>query len=490
MVVALGVCAVPLRAQGYRVHLDTRFQAVEYRGVQLDSIPVSDTVSTPGSGPTSPDGFAVRCPPGAAYCLFFRPGSIRRGAPLVSAADVALWGLGVRGVSIHANARAAVDFSSADDWPGTDPALHLVTGYAEYSGENLTVRAGRQLDPTRLGMIGYDGARLTVRRRTVDASLYGGWGLAQGDVLPVTSPATNPLNQFQPGRRQLVVGAEAGWSGAAGDVRADYLREVDPQTDYFVSERVGIATALRPAAGWSVTGGADYDLAAGWWGSAEATVVYATNDVTGSIGVKRYRPHFDLWTIWGAFSPVPYRAVQGQVGVRALRNVQLRGHLERYRFDGAEASTPLVSVEQSGWRGELGITASPAPAWTIDAGYQREFGPGAASVGDGASVTYAPPGPYSVTVHGSSLDRPLELRFDESVVHLYGIEGRIEPRDGVRFELGAVRYDESRRRPDPAAIDWGQWRMTIGAVFSFGSGGDLDHLPPAIRRLPGGRDQR
>jgi len=308
--------------------------------------------------------------------------------------------------------------------------------------------------------------------------------------LPVTSPALNPIADFQPGTRQLLLGAEAGWSGRLGDVRAEYLREVDPASDYFVSERVGFAGVARPAAGWTLSAGADYDLAAGWWGSAEATLGYTARAVSGAFGVRRYRPHFDLWTIWGAFSPVPYTAVQGQVSIRALPQVQVRARGERYRFSDADVSTPLVSVEQSGWRGELSVTASPAIAWTFDAGYTREFGPGAASVGTSASLTYAPAGPFAITVHGAALDRPLELRFSESVLHLYGVDTRYDVNPGFRLELGAVRYAEDRRRPDPAAIDWGQWRATVRAVVAIGSGDELNRLPPAVRRMPGGRAQR
>jgi len=180
---------------------------------------------------------------------------------------------------------------------------------------------------------------------------------------------------------------------------------------------------------------------------------------------------------------VPYTAVQAQVSVRALPQVQLRARGERYRFSDAAVSTPLVSVEQSGWRGELGMTASPAPSWTFDAGYTREFGPGAASVGTSASISYAPAaGPYAVTLHGAAMDRPLELRFSESVLHLYGVDTRYDVSPSFRLELGAVRYAEDRQRPDPAAIDWGQWRATVRAVVAIGSGDNLDRLPPAVRR--------
>jgi hypothetical protein len=487
------LAAPPLAGQGYRLKVDNRFQAIGYRGLELDSIPVTDTVSSPGGGPTTPDGFAVRCPSGGAYCLYFRSGPIRHGAPLVTTADLSLWGFGVSGLSAHVTARGATDFTGDAAWPGTDPAVQLLTGYAEYSRDRITVRLGRDLNYNRLGTIGFDGGTISLRdvRHGLDASVYGGWGLARGAALPVTSPAVNPIDDFQPSQRQLLLGVSAGWSGRLGDFRGEYLREVDPHTDYFVSERVGFSGDLWPIPGWSLNGGADYDLAAGLWGSAEATLGYSVRNVTSSVGLRRYRPHFDLWTIWGAFSPVPYNAVQAQVTVKALPQVELRGRGERYRFDDADVSTPLVQVEQSGWRGELGLTASPSPQWTLDAGYTREFGPGAASVGSSASVTYQPSRSYAITVHGASMDRPLELRFSESVLHLYGIEGRIEPQPGLEFELGAVRYAEDRQRPDPAAMDWGQWRVTLRAVFSIGSSGDdLGHLPPATRRLPGGRAQR
>src|SRR6266508_5649480 len=89
LVRALAALLLPSTAatQGYRVRVDTRWQTVAYRGVTLDSMSVADTVSSPGGGPLSPDGFAVRCPPGAAYCTFFRPGAIRRGGPATSTVE-------------------------------------------------------------------------------------------------------------------------------------------------------------------------------------------------------------------------------------------------------------------------------------------------------------------------------------------------------------------------------------------------------------------
>ena len=481
-----------LAAQGYRVRLDTRFQSVAFRGLELDSIPAGSTVTGPDGGPETPDGYAVHCAAGDAYCTFFRPGARRQGAPVVTTASITAWGFGIRGVSTHVTARAGADLGNAGIWPGTRPALQLLDGYVEYAAPRWTARAGRQLQLSRLGASGFDGASVTGRisDRGLEGTVYAGWGLGRGTALPVTSPALNPLDDFQPRRRQLVAGFDAGWTGQAASLRLNYRREVDPRSDYFVSERLAFSAAARPAAGLSVSAGADYDLAAGWWGSAELALAYATRTLTASVEARRYRPHFDLWTIWGAFSPVPYRSLRGDLTWRASGRLQLHARGERYAFDNPEAETPLVTFERDGWRAELGLTVRPAAAWSLDAGYTREYGPGAAAVGTGAGVTYAPSRDYRITAYGSSLDRPLEFRFSESVLKMIGLDGDARLSERIRITLGAVHYSEQRERPDAAAIDWDQWRINAGVTVQFARGGDLGNLPPATRRMPGGRSAR
>lgn len=481
-----------LDAQGYRLRLDARGQAVGYRGVILDSIPAGDTVSVPGHGPTTPDGYAVQCVGGDAYCTFFRTGPVRRSAPITTTADLTVWGLGAPGVSLHTTARLGMDAGTADVWPGTHPAVQLLEGYAEYAERRGTARLGRQVVASRLGTMGFDGADVVLRdsRRGFDVEGFLGWGLGRGAALPVTSPALNPLDEFRPDRRQILAGGAAGWRSEYADLRVDYQREVDPQSKYFVSERVGLDAALRPLAGLRLTGGADYDIAAGWWGSAEAAIGYATPVVRTSLGVRRYRPHFDLWTIWGAFSPVPYHAVQGTVAVTATSRIELRGRYERYQYDPSETSTPLFGVTRDGWRWEVGGTATPAPGWSLDAAYHRELGPGAAAVGLDGNVSYRPSPRLTLSVMGSTFDRPLEFRFNDAVLHAFGLDAQLEPSQRVRLGLTATRYAESHHRPDAAAFDWNQVRVSARVVVLFGNGADLRGLPPSIRMLPGGRAAR
>ena len=472
------------RAQGYRLRIDSRVQVVSYRGFLLDSVATIDTVTGPGGGPQTPGGFAVNCGPAAQYCFFFRPGPDRRGAPFVTTTDLTLWGLGVPGLSVRTSARLDVDLGESNVWPGTGPAVQLLEGYGEYSSSWITGRAGRQIVPTRLSYAGFDGGLLTLRdsRRGVELSGYLGWGLGRASVLPVTSPVLNPLNDFQPIERQLVAGGALGWTGRYADARLDYLREVDRGTHGLVSERAALSASLRPASHWILTGGAEYDLAQGWFGSADGSLHYASRLISASAGGRRYRPFFDLWTIWGAFSPVPYTSLWADASVSPWPSIQIRGRAERYWFADASVQAPLVQAESDGWRASWSASYAPSPRWTLDAGYHAEFGPGASSLGWQGSVRFSPTTGIALTVQGATLNRPLEFRFDDANVKSFGLDAEWSPSASTRFGVGAARYREERRRPDAAAFNWSQTRVQARVTLLFSSGADRAQLPPAIRR--------
>ncbi len=479
----LVLCWTAAEGQGYRLRLDTRAQRVAYRGVTPDSFPVGEVVTGPSGGPSTPDGFAVRCPPATTHCFFFRPGPRLQGGPLVTSADLTLWGLGIRGLSARVNGRLGVDLGDEEVWPGTEPALQLIEAYAEYAHRLFTARAGRQLLVNRLGIVGFDGGRATTRvgRSGVDAEAYVGLGLARATALPVTSPVLDPLDEFQPRSRQILAGAAVGYRSRLGDVRLDYQREVDRDSRNFVSERAALSLDLSPVDRWNFTAGVDYDLANTWFGNVDASVRFAAPWLTALAGVRQYRPHFDLWTIWGAFSPVPYHAVNTGLWIRPVHSVELRGRYERYSFADTETETPLVDVDDDGWRLGVGVTYTPVPAWRLDAGYREEFGPGASSDGFEGSVTWLPSSTLSLTAYGSTLDRPLEFRFEDASVEVLGFDVDWRPLERLSVGAGLARFGEERDRPDAAAFDWNQTRLHARITLFFRSEADALPLPPAIR---------
>ncbi|MCA9763676.1 MAG: hypothetical protein KC544_11170 [Gemmatimonadetes bacterium] len=477
----LATAMVPLAGQGYRVRLDSRLESVAWRGVAEDSIPATDVIAQPDGGFLTPDGHAARCQ--GRTCFFYRAGAIQRGVPWVTRADVALWGLGVNGLSARVNVRLAHDLRGEEIvWPAAQPDLLLDEGYLEYARRAITVRAGRQFLLGRLGAYGLDGGRVVLRSSGGwEVGGYAGWGLARGIAVPVTDPALNPLDDFQPRDRQVVAGVEAGWNGSRVDVHAEYRREIDPAVDYFVSERASAALTLRPVSRIRLTSGGTYDLAFGQLGTADVALSWLGPRVAVTVGGRHYRPFFNLWTIWGAFSPVAYQAWHGAVDITPVPTVTLHARGERYRFEDTETATPTVDVEDRGWRYTTGISWRATPRWTIDAGHQAEFGPGAAALGYDGRVTFRPTDALTVGAHAARLRRPLELRFNDATVTSYGVDASYRPEAGWRFDLSGSTYHEDRDRPDAAAISWDQVRLSARFSFLIGSSADRLPLPRAVR---------
>jgi len=473
-------------AQGYRLRLDSRVQGVSWRGVIPGSLARADAIEQPGGGFLTPDGHAALC--GPERCTFFTPGPVLRGVPWVAHGDLSAWGFGVRGLSLRASARWATDLGDGTTWPGTEPTVELVEGYLEYGRESLTARAGRQFLTSRLGAYGLDGGRASVRDllRGLEVTGYLGWGLARGVSLPVTDPALNPLQDFQPRDRQIVAGAEAALTSRVVDLRAEYRREVDPAVDYLVSERAAASLAVRPLPALGLSGGAEYDLSFGHIGSADFTVGWIGRGFTLGAGWRRYRPFFDLWTIWGAFSPVAHHTVHASGSVAPVRNLTVHTRAERYQFDDTGALTPSMAVEDRGWRVQTGAAWAPATRWSLEGGYHAEFGPGAASRGVDLRATWLPTSALWVSAHGARMRRPLELRYSDADLTVVGVDAEYRPSPRWRVGLQAASWREERTRPDASALDWNQVRLAARLTLLFGSNADRLPLPRAVRTAGGG----
>ena len=477
---ALAAVSSQAPAQDYRVRLDARLQAVSFRGLVADSIPAAEAVPAASGGLETPDGFAVRCG-GGAFCHFFRPGPELRGVPATISASLAVWGLGVEGLALHATARLVGDLGGDDVWPGTEPSAQLIEGYLDYRRSVFVARAGRQLLTSRLEPMGFDGVWLQARvdKLSLELTGYAGWGLGQAAVVPASSPALNPLDEWRPRDRQIVAGMEATWLYRGVDVRGEYRREIDPVDNNFVSERSGLSFHGR-ARSFMATGGLDYNMAEGRLGNADLTLTLLRPRYSVSGGARRYRPYFSLWTLWGAFSPVPYSAVNASAEFRPAAWLSLHARGERYRYQDAEVSTALVpDLEDRGWRLTSGATVRPTARWTVDANYGLEHGPGAAARSADASVTFAPGRGLSFDAYGGALARPLELRYYDAKSRWLGARAEWQPRGQRRIWADVARVSDERDRPDAASSSLAQLRLRAGMTVAFGSGADRTPLPPA-----------
>ncbi len=502
-VVALGLlgAAAPLRAQGYHIRWDNWLQSTAYRGVTLDSIPASAVIIGDGGGSYSPDGLAVRCLSGAEYCTYFGLGPETRAAPVVSTLDASVWGFGVPGLKLHVKGRLGADLTDAGFWPGTSPAAQLLEGYAEYGNSLLTVQAGRTNVYSRLGFWGFDGGQVTVRplRGRLRVSAYGGWALAEAAVLPITATDLNPLGEYRPDKREMIVGGSAGWSipGFEGGVLYQRLVLRADAGDETTSDRGALEAAVRPGGGFTLAGGVEYDFGQGVFGTHNVQATY--QDPRGWVrvvaGQRRYRPVFPLWSIWGVFSPSAHDTWFGALAVHPLSGLELRARGETYSYtlgtgEGSGAS-PLLDAKDSGWRWSVGGTYTALKVLTVDAAYNADHGPGASSQGVNGRVTVTPLPRLTVGLHGGYLERPLEYRFWDAKVTSYGARVDFEPLPGISATAGVIRYDETRERPDAGRAEWDHLRFTAGLTFVFGSAGHRSRgLHPAILRIPETRRSR
>ena len=114
-------------------------------------------------------------------------------------------------------------------------------------------------------------------------------------------------------------------------------------------------------------------------------------------------------------------------------------------------------------------------------GHDAEFGPGAASRGFDASVSWMPVEQLTLGAHAATLRRPLELRFSDATLAVYGASAEWKAGDRWRVGLSATRIDEQRDRPDAGAVDWDQVRVAARVTLFHGTDIERPALPPAVR---------
>ena len=324
----LTIASVTARAQGVRVSGVTSLQAVDLRPLVDDSVPASQAS---GSGPyrTLADGQVVRCVQGAAYCYFRSSGDRALAAPFVQDLSAIAWGLG-QGISAFTHLRFRGSFGSNTlTWPRADDAFDAIEAWVEIDRAWGRGRLGRQWVSSGLGVYNYDGASLALRRDRARLEVFGGRSLVAGLNEPLTGPALADLNDLPPDDDGWLIGL-AGLTplGTRGNVGATWQRVIRGDHAALYSDRLGADVSWR-----AFGGSADFALA---WDITELQVNEAhlqlarpfAKGISASVEARRYRPFFESWTIWGAFSPVAFDELRGEIDWRSPRgslSVEARG---------------------------------------------------------------------------------------------------------------------------------------------------------------------
>jgi hypothetical protein len=455
-------------AQSVRVSGNTTIQYVEMLPLVVDSV---DATLVSGRAPftRAPDGQLVRCIADQAYCRFSRSGNRVYTAPAIQDLSVSVWGIG-RGIRGYARLRGRAVLGGEDPlWPQSDDPYDLLMAYAEINRGLVRFRAGRQFKTSGLGYYNFDGASALVQRGALAMEAYGGWSLARGLNEPRASESLEAIESFAPEARAVLVGGQLSYRPTASTaVTALYQREIRDDRLGLYSERVAVdATARRGR--MSVEGTVEADVALGLLNEARLRAsVTPRSDLGLGVFARRYRPFFELWTIWGAFDPVGFDEYGGNVRWRIPgRTSTLELRAGRRTYDDHNAGTAFGEIRTTGWNFRISGSTRPASSWLLLGGYGTDVGFGAASVDANVQLRREVGDDHHVGLGIRAYQRLYEFRVREGTV--FGVGGNAGVRLGPRTRFAGSLTVYRHLSEQVTDVDWSQVRGTLRVDWTVGA---------------------
>jgi hypothetical protein len=461
---AMLLTPVAAAAQGYSADVGLNAGTFELRGLRRDSLPESQV---PGEGQRREleDGTVVTCIP-EEFCRWFPSGDVESVSLVTEDLRVAFWP-GIEGLAAQVHLRAR--YGSDDFWPRSDQELEALYAFVSYEDADYRVRAGRQQRTNGLGYYNFDGASFLWRGfDPVRIDLYGGWSLARNLNAPRTGSLLEDADEFAPDDRGLILGIDVqGRIGDYGTGAFTYQREIRDDRLGLYTERVAGDVGVRLSR-VSVEVALDYDLAFEEFNEASLRVsAPLVSGIDAMAQVRRYAPHFELWTIWGAFSPVGFDETRGWVAWTSPRGeLRLEAGGAYRTYEDTDAGAQFVELEDDGWRA-FGQARWNREGWFASGSYQAEEGSGAARYGGDLSVGRDFGSGRYVSLRGTSSQNFSEFRLGEQVTAGGGIDAGWRLGD-VTLTGGWAIYSLSYHG-QPRVSDWDQHRGRVGVSYHFGT---------------------
>lgn len=459
----LSLPAGPVHAQGIRGTITIDGSFLQLPTMHRDSLPESE-VAGEGSVRQLPDGTIVSCTPGE-YCRWYAAGPIEDAWTTNQELRFTAWG-GVPGLSATVAIRGRV--GTSEIWPRSAQEFDALGAYLTYDHRHFRARGGRLQMTNALGFYNYDGAAVlwkTLPFLWVEG--WAGWSLSPNIDQPRDGELMQEADVFAPDERGLIFGGEIGaqWGRKlSGSVL--YQREIRTDRLALYTERLAfdIGALLGSV---SIDAAAKYDMAYGDFNDARLTIttpVAAGFDF--SVQGRRYLPFFELWTIWGTFSPVAFNEATGTVRWSAPGlglSLEAAGGYRKY--ENANTGAEFADIKDYGWT-VAGRATWGNRGWYADGGYRAVTGFGAVRYGGDVAFgkTFGPR--TYVGIRGTSTQNFGEFRAGEQFVSGGGIDGSFALGDVAiigSYALYRIRYENQ-----PGAEDWTQNRAYVGLQWRFG----------------------
>ncbi|MBT8398569.1 MAG: hypothetical protein HKO65_18795 [Gemmatimonadetes bacterium] len=468
--VLLGLFLLPTQAlgQGFNGRARTYISYLQLRDLVLDSLE-EGTVPGDGVQRTLSNGTPVTC--GEDYCQYYRSGPELGVAPFLVDLELNAWS-GITGLRGYAHVRARDHLGDYRIvWPRADEPFEALAAYIEYGRSFYRIRAGRQWQTTALGLYNYDGGSVHMGLpHNLDLEVYGGISLLRGLNESHYSDLISDVESLFPKEDAWLGGAHLRvrpFPALSGSIT--YQREEATNSGDLYSERLAASTRilLGPL---TLSGELKYDLATRQTNLAKAALAFPMGHGFRASGqVRRYKPFFELWTIWGAFSPVGFDEVRGRLDWIAPTG-KLSGYTYgSYRtYDVSTTQIPeSLSITDESWRWGLGGRYSLRTDVTLSAEYRYDEGYGASRNGGDLSVQKFFGRDSYVALRGTAFQTFSEFRVGSGGVIGGGLEGAF-PLASARVRGSGMfyRHDQIDRR---SLLDLNQTRLSLSLEVPIGN---------------------
>ncbi|MEJ2539230.1 MAG: hypothetical protein P8188_04565 [Gemmatimonadota bacterium] len=468
--IALALTGVPTwaQAQGIRGWASTTVRYMQMQPLQLDTALAGDVVFDQEGG-ASVDGRRVYCSPEAVRCEYYRPAPLKNA--VLGAQDVGftVWGLGLQGLSTTVLVRARDRLSGELQWPIYDDPFDVLVAYAELRRGAFRIRAGRQQATSGLGFNGFDGGSVRYDGLNLWGEVFGGRSLARGLNEP-RREALRGIEDFVFDREVALVGGAAGWRWSRGDVGVRYQREIYSDRSALVAERAALDLTTGLPWGLRLRGSVDYDVPFDRLGKAFVTLQrgIGSGRFLLEVEARRYVPYFELSTIWGFFSPVPFHEAGVRLSGGFSQGTGFRVSLAGRRYSDPATTVIFDPLKDDALRAEAQFLWSPSESVQVELGYDLDWGAAAFLQSfDGAVAVDWTPG-LRTRVFATSFQQIESFRLGDgrAIGGGLGLEWVLTDRIRLDGQWSLIRNDGGRGGPGD---EWNQNRATVGLRYEFGS---------------------
>jgi hypothetical protein len=471
----LGLLVLPAPSAGQGLGVNgkarTYMSYLQVRGLDQDSVPAA-TVPGDGAQRTLPDGTRVTCTDG--WCRFFRSGAKVGIAPFLQDFELNAWSgiQGLRGYT-HVRLRAQPPIGETYLWPRMRSEVEALAAYLEYRRSNYLIKAGRIWQSTSLGFYNYDGGSFQLRLPSqLELNAYGGLSLVRGLNQLHHTDLIGSVESLAPREDAYIYGLHARWRPIPSLATSfTYQKESTTHEGNTYSERIaGSARAQLQKA--SVEVEVKYDLATETTNLARLAIAAPLGGgFRGSGEVRKYVPFFELWTIWGAFSPVGYNEARARLDwTSSRRRLSLRAYGSYRAFGDTETSDipEEFQVRDDAYRLAAGGSYSLKNDMVLDGEYRYDVGYGASRSGGDVSLqrTFAPR--KSLGIRATGFESFSEFGVGSGRVLGGGIQGSI-PLRSATLQANAMFYQHTQN-DRPSRLDLNQTRVNF--ILEVPIGGD------------------